>query len=443
MNFSIYYTLSIIILMSLFLMKEVVKPSIIVFSALMLLVMGGVINVDEAFAGFSNQGMLTVGFLFVVSAALQSSGAFYDIINRLLGKNKYGTAVRYFRLMIPVASFSAFLNNTPIVASLIPVIKSWSKRNNVAASKFLIPLSYAAILGGICTLIGTSTNLVVHGMLTERGFDGFGFFEISKVGIPVAVFGILFVALIGHYVLPSNKDPMVQLGENTREFVVEMKVGPEYKNVGMTIEEANLRHLQGLFLFQINRADMVIAPVAPDEKIYADDRLFFTGLPDTIYELQRTSGLHVIKDTHFDLKDFYSDKMNTYEAVVSNTSPLLGQTVRDSNFRRRYNAVILAIHRAGARVNKKVGDIIFHPGDTLFMLAKKGFDTEWYNTQDFSLVTSSVDIYAKPKWKGNVALGLLLAMILAAAFKLVPIVIAAAVTAIIMTLFNIISTKDA
>jgi len=443
MPFEIYYTAAVIILMSIALAIEIYKPSIVVFAALLLLVIGNIISIDEAFAGFSNKGMLAVAFLFVVSASLQSSGAFEKIITNILGRGNGRRSTRYFKLMFPVAFFSAFLNNTPIVASLIPVIKKWAQRNNLAASKFLIPLSYASILGGVCTLIGTSTNLVVHGLLLERGLDGFSFFELTKIGVPVAVIGIGFVAVVGHRLLPRKKDPMAQLGEHTREFVVEMKVSAEYPALIKTIEQANLRHLQGLFLFQIIRNAETIAPIAPDENILEHDRLFFTGLPETIYELQKTPGLNVIKDSEFNLKNIDSDEVKTYEAVVSSTSPLISQSVRESNFRTKYDAVILAIHRSGSRVNKKVGDIIFRPGDTLFLLAKKGFSERWYHNVDFSLVSSSIDIYAKPKWKGNIALVLLLLMIAAAVLNLMPMIVAAAITAVIMVVTKVISVEDA
>lgn len=441
--FPLIYTTTVILLMIISLAKEWFNPAGIVFSALLLLIAGGVITVNEAFAGFSNKGMLTVGFLFVVSAALQSSGAFERFIILILGSRKNSDTQKYIRLMFPVAGLSAFLNNTPIVATLIPIVKSWAKRNNLSASKFLIPLSYAAVLGGTCTLIGTSTNLVVHGLLLENGYEGFSFFEITQIGIPVAILGIIFIALFGQKLLPDRKDVIAKLGDQTREFVVEMRVGKKYPHLNRSVEQAHLRHLQGLFLFQICRNGDVIAPITPDEFILEGDRLFFTGLPETIFQLQKIPGLITVPDKEFDVKNLDSDKIRTFEAVISNSSPLIGKTVRDSNFRNIYNAVILAIHRSGERINQKVGDIVIKPNDTLFLLAKKGFEKRWYNSRDFSLVTSSLDIYEKPKWKGNLALVILLAMIISAASGLIPIIFAAAVAAVFMMATGIISPKDA
>ena len=187
--FSLIYTSVILVLLSVSLAGEKIRPSLAVFVALLLLLFGRVITIEEAFHGFSNQGMITVGFLFIVSAALQVSGLFENIVMRILGKPGMAPFVRYSRLLFPVAGLSAFLNNTPIVASLIPMIKNWSKKTGIASSKYLIPISFAAILGGTCTLIGTSTNLIVHGMLLDWNMPGLSFFEITRIGLPVTLAG--------------------------------------------------------------------------------------------------------------------------------------------------------------------------------------------------------------------------------------------------------------
>ena len=441
--FTLIYTIIILVILIIALAKDLLRPSLLILAALILLIIGKVITVDEGFAGFSNKGLITIAFLFVVSGGLRASGLFQTVIIRLLGGTGTSSFVRYVRILFPVAGFSAFLNNTPIVASLIPIIKSWTKTKGLPASKFLMPVSFAAILGGMTTLIGTSTNLVVHGMMIDNGLGGFSFFELTKIGLPVAVVALIFLALTSNYLLPSRRELYAELGENTREFVVELKVENDYPFTEHTVEQANLRHLKGLFLFQITRGHEIIAPVTPSEKIYVGDRLFFTGLPETIFELQKTTGLSVVRDPEFDINNIDSDKLNTFEAVVSTTSPLIGQTVRDSNFRTRYNGVILAIHRAGTRINRKIGDIVFRPNDTLFILAEKGFDKKWYHTKDFSLVSRSLDIFEKPRWKGNLALGIILLMVLFASLKIMPILLSAAVAATLMVATGILSPENA
>ena len=339
-TFQFYYTIVILAIAIFVIAKEWLQAEVVFFGALITLIIGKTITVNEAFAGFSNQGMLTIGILFVVAGALYNTGAL-ELFNVLLfsrGKSK-GISRQILRISFPTAAASAFTNNTPLVAMMIPTVRSWAEKQDLAPSKFLIPASYAAILGGMCTLIGTSTTLVVHGLLIESGEPGFSFFEISKVGVPVALTGLIFLWIFGNRLLPDRKEPIVKLGENTREFVIGLKVTAAYKNIGKTIEEGKLRHLKGLFLFQIVRNGDVIAPAGPDERIREGDRLFFTGLPKTILELQRTPGLQLIKESSFDLKRYDSDRVKTYEAVVSPSSPLVGKNVRESNFRSTYGAV--------------------------------------------------------------------------------------------------------
>jgi len=442
-DFAFWYTLILLVLMTIVLVKEILEPDIVIFSVLLLLIVGRVIDIKEAFVGFSNSGMLTVGFLFIVAKGLQETGILNQLGDTLLGNKKKGMSVRLLRLLLPVSAISAFFNNTPIVAMLIPVIHSWARKNEYSVSKFLIPLSYAAILGGTCTLIGTSTNLVVHGLMIDSGIRGMSFFEISRVGVPLMFIGIVAVSLFGHRLLPERKEPMVELGDKTREFVIELKVESDYRYLGYTIEEAGLRHLRGLFLFQIERDQKILAPVGPDEDIQLGDRLFFTGLPRTIIELQKTPGLTVLKDTTFDLKNYDSDELRTFEAVISPTSPLIGYNVRESNFRSRYNAAILAIHRSGERIQKKIGDIVLHAGDTLLVLARSNFLKDWYNSNDFYLVSESEKVPSKPKWYSAFSISILLLMIFAMAFNILPILASVSIVAVILIISRCITPQDA
>ena len=442
-DFSFWYTIIILSLMTVILVREIVEPEITIFSALLLLTVGNVIDVKEALVGFSNSGMLTVGVLFVVAEALKQTGILNRLGSFLLGNNQKGISNKLFRFLFPVSFLSAFFNNTPIVAMLIPTIHAWAKKHDYSVSKFLIPLSFAAILGGLCTVIGTSTNLVVHGLMIESGIGGMSFFEITKVGLPIAIIGLLLISTLGYRMLPDRKEPMIELGENTREFVVELKVESNYQHLGTTVEQAGLRHLKGLFLFQVERKKQILAPIGPDEKIILGDRLFFTGLPATIIELQKTPGLSIMKDSKFDLKNYNSDYLKSFEVVISPSSPLEGINVRESNFRSRYNAVIIAIHRNGERIQKKIGDIVLRTGDTLLILARHDFLKKWYNSKDFNLVSESENIPSKPKGYGYFSLVIFTLMIMMMAFKVVPIVVATSLAAVILVFSRCISRGDA
>lgn len=441
-DFAFIYTAAIIAVMTILLIVDALEPDVVIFSALIMLMLGKVITVEEAFAGFANNGMLTVMFLFVVAAAFQKTG----ILNSAGEKIFAGDGRLSFKLarfLFPVGAISAFFNNTPIVAMFIPALRSAARKSDYSISKFMIPLSYASILGGMCTLIGTSTTLVIHGLMMANDMDGFGFFEISKVGVPVAISGLLLLTFLGHYLLPDRKTPTRQLGENTREFVIEMKVEPNYKHIGKTIKHAGLRHLKGLYLFQIERDGEIRSNVGPDETIKLGDRLFFTGLPETILELQRTPGLSILKDVAFNLKSYDSDKFGIFEVVVSENSPLNGKNVRFSQFRTRYRAVILAIHRSGERIQQKIGDVTLKAGDTLLILAKKDFAAKWYHASDFYLVSRTDGLPSKPRWHAWFSLGILVTMIIAMATNRIPILLAVCLASMLLIFSRTISPEEA
>ena len=440
--FQLIFTAALLSLLTLALILEFTRPVYLLLTALIAFIVAGILPIEQAFSGFSNQGMLTIAVLYIVAATLQGNETFSRLTGLLLRKGQ--SVFLYLRFMIPVSFLSAFINNTPLVATLIPQLKNWSKKNDFPLSKLLIPLSYAAILGGMCTLIGSSTNLIVHGMLLDYSREGFGFFEIGKIGLPVALASIIYFALVGHRLLPVRKSMLNLLSESSREFVAELKVEKGCPHIGKTILEANLRHLKGLYLFQIERGKEEITPLSPNEVLQTNDRLFFTGLPDTIYDLVKTPGFSLVKDAEFDLRNIDSDRHQSYEVVISNTSPLAGMTVRDSNFRGKYNAVILAIHRNGHRIKSKVGDIVLQANDTLFILAQRDFGQKWYNSSDFSLVSESIREYSKPQRKGNMAFILIGLMVLAVATGLIPsMLLAASITAGALILLRVISYRDA
>ncbi len=442
MGFDFWYTLILLVAMTILLIGEWLDIELTIVTTLLLLIMGEVISPQEAFAGFSNVGVISIAVLFLMAGALQSSGLLASLNRLILGTSKGSLRGKLARLLIPVTMLSAFMNNTPVVAMLIPSVKEWSKRNGYSVSKYLLPLSYAAILGGLCTLIGTSTNLIVHGLLIEHGYKGLTFFEISRIGVPLAVLGLGYIILASKYLLPNRGEPILKLDRNAREFVVEIKVSEDFRGIGKSVEEAGLRHLQGLFLFQIQRGDQVLTPARPDQIVQTGDRLFFTGIPETIMELQRIPGLLVAKKSLFHLKNDKQYRPSTIEAVISASSPLVGRSVRESNFRGYYGAVIIAIHRSGERIAKKIGDIVLHPGDTLLILAEESFSERWRHAGDFYLVSTPQPLDSKHPHRKWLAGGAFLAMILLTALNVFPLVVAAGGAVVFLSLFGLISRKE-
>ena len=361
---------------------------VIFVGALTLLTVCGVVSPDEAVAGFKNEGMLTVGALFVVAAGLTETGFLSRVTRRVLGPVTEANGA--LRRMVPVAvASSALLNNTAIVAMGIPALLEWCRKNRVAASRLLLPLSYAAILGGVCTLIGTSTNLVVHGLMRQSGIPalagGLGMWETSKVGVPIALVGTLYLVFVAPRLLPERKEFLDQLMETRREYLAEIHVESKCPLVGQTVQAAGLRGLPGLYLIEIERGPNVIAPVGPDEVLAAGDRLVFTGVVSTLVDLQRVPGLVPAAALVDELEPGVGRHL--CEAVISTSSPLVGQRIREASFRTVYDAAVVAVHRNGRRLPQKIGDVRLEPGDTLLLQTGTAFVRIHRNNPDFFLVS--------------------------------------------------------
>jgi di/tricarboxylate transporter len=443
MTFAAIFTLITVVLMLIALAFEILAPDIIVFSALGVLFLGGVITPGEAFSGFSNPGMLTVGLLFIVAFAAQSSGLLTFFADRVVGRSGGGKK-SLLRIMAPVSGMSAFLNNTPIVAMFTPTIRDWALKQRLSPGKFLIPLSYASIFGGICTLIGTSTNLVVNGMLKQLTGRSFGMFELAAVGIPCAFAGTLFMMFVGFRLLPGRRDFAADLEEGGgREYFLEMRVLADSNLIGKTVAGANLRNLGQIYLVQIQRNGDVLAPVRPTDILCPGDRLFFTGNIGAILRLQDLPGLVHVHEREFcrDLRQ--SGKGRILEAVVSRSSPMLGKTIKEGNFRSRYDAAILAVHRHGERLTANLGEIALRPGDTLLLLAGDDFLKRWNHSREFYMMTRVSDISKVNRRKSIIILSVIAGMVALSATGTLDILKAAILAVILLIGFKCLTVVEA
>ena len=396
--------------------------------AVTLLMVSGILTPKEAFAGFGNEGMITVGVLCIVAVALEETGGIHWLVQNVLRRPR---SLRHalWRTMAPTAVFSAFLNNTPQVAMMIPAINGWAKKFNLPASKLLLPMNYATILGGTCALIGTSTNLVVASMLIGEDIH-LSLFSIAPVGIPVAIVGIVFLLLFTDRLLPDRRPAISQMAD-PREYSVEMLVESHGPLVGQSIEQAGLRHLPGLYLAEIDRRGQILAAVSPQETLQAGDRLLFVGMVDSVVELQKIRGLTPATQQIFKLEGPRSGRC-LVEAVVSGSGPLAGSSIRDVGFRTRYNAVVIAVARSGERLDQKVGDIELERGDTLLLEARPNFFEEHRNSRDFLLVRRIEDSSPPRHEHARRAVLIMLGMILSVSFGLFSMLEAALLAAGLM-----------
>ncbi|MGA1517566.1 MAG: SLC13 family permease [Phycisphaerales bacterium] len=398
----------------------------------------GVLSAGDALSGFGNTGLLTVAVLFVVVTGLRETGAIDLVGSGLLGRPKTVRGA-IGRLFVPVCGLSAFLNNTPVVAILIPAVSDLARRISTSPSKLLIPLSYAAILGGTCSLIGTSTNLLVAGFVSEQtDLPPLSIFSITWVGLPCALVGGLYLILIGPRLLPDRRGSAAALAD-PREFTAEMVVPAGSPLHGLSIEEAALRQLPEVFVAEIERNGELIR-VTPDTRLLSGDRLVFVGAVEAIRDLQQLRGLSEI--------DAQSQKINSprhrrqmFEAVVPTNAPITGKTIRESRFRHLFDAAVLAVARQGQRVPGRLGDIKLRPGDTLLLESDRDFDHR--HRREFLLVRPVEDSIVRRHDRAWLSIGITLLMVVAAATGTISMLQAALAAAIAMVLTRCCSVTTA
>jgi di/tricarboxylate transporter len=380
----IIIVIAVILFVIVSLYKEIVRPVATFVIAVLVLNLFGIIKSSDLLAGFANEQLAIIFLLLILSDIIKKTGILNGIIHKI-----FNPSISYQgflgRLMLMAGSHSVWINNTPLVAIMIPQVISWAKKKGISPSKVLIPLSYATILGGTATLVGTSTNLVVNGLAVNAGLPSLKMFDFTYVGIPLIILGYLYMALIGHKLLPSRKDPLAQFQEQSREYLIETVANPNSALIGQTVDAANLRNLRGLFLVEIVRQNKQIVPVSPDEIIQANDILIFAGATDTIIDLIKDpKGLSLPSQGSIQGQD----KVEIVEVVISAQSALNNTIVKEISFRGNYDAAIVAINRNGERLSGKIGEVELKSGDLLLLAAGKDFKNRSAVSQDFYVISN-------------------------------------------------------
>ena len=416
------------------------SADLVLMTAMALMLILGILSPAEALAGFSNPGVITIATLYVVAAGLKETGAIQWLARHLLGHPK-GAWKAQARLVAPTGLMSAFMNNTAVVAMFIPAVQDWAQRLGIPASRLLLPLSYAAILGGTCTLIGTSTNLVVDGLLQSRLDIQLGLFELAWVGLPLLLIGGTFLVLFANRMLPDRGGVTEDL-DAVREYGVEVEVDEKGPLTGKTVAEAGLRALNYGYLTEIERDGHLISPVEPGRDLRGGDRLYFVGAPECASELRRIQGL-IPANANVQKLELANHQRCLVEVVLGQEFAGLGQTVRESRFRSRFNAAILSVSREGKRVNGKLGDIRLRMGDTLLLEASHEFVEQYRFRRDFLLVSALNDSTPPDFSRAPAALGILAGMVALSASGLLSIMEAAFLAGGSMILFGCTSASRA
>jgi di/tricarboxylate transporter len=430
------------------------RPDLVLLSGLSVLLITGVITPSQAFEGFSNGAVLTVGALYVVAGGVQHTNAL-AVLDRVLFAGTDRLSPLLARFMVPTSLLSGLLNNTPIVAMLIPRLQEWADTHDIPASKLMIPLSYAAITGGMMTLVGTSTNLIVAGLMEAEGYEPLHLFDVTWIGVPAALVVIAYFVLGGHRLLPDRGTSAPVVEEKMDQDMFEVKVTMQSPMVGRTVAEAGLRDLGDAYLTHIRREGHV-RQATPRLVLEQGDIITFNGRLAARERLLKRPGLKRNTPDPNGTAPLRYRTLPLYEAVIAESSDLVGQTLQEANFREEYQGVVLGIQREDQPVTSPVGATELQAGDLLIVEAPNEFEKRWSSgsREEFYLVaprdgqarqeTEAADEVDDDR-SGRAPLALLLtgSMVLAAAVGLVPIVSAAFVAALLMILTGCVTTAEA
>lgn len=451
MNVDAWLTLAVLAGTLALLIRGRTTPALVILGADVLLLVTGVVTPAEALSGFSNPAPFTVGALYVVARAMEKTGGLQPLLGVLLGKgdgspgDDAGSGSdpgpwAMARLLFPVAASSAILNNTPIVAMVAPQVEAWAERKGRSPARYLMPLSFAAILGGTVTVIGTSTTIVVSGLMEAAGHAPLGMFEISRVGLPLALAGILLVLFLAPLLLPERRGSLREFEEEFREYTVNMLVVPGGPLEGRTVEEAGLRQLEGVFLAEIRRQGEVIAPASPQTHLQGGDLLTFAGRSDLVLDLTAVKGLKSAEEEH--TLEFREPGHTYFEVVIGVDSPLNGRTLREVGFRQEYRAVVLALHRAGVRLHAKLGDLMLQSGDTLILLAGPHFQALWRHRRDFLVISHLGGSPPVSSKQAILVVGILGGIVTSAALGLMPILHGSLLGSLLLVALRVMTIQE-
>jgi di/tricarboxylate transporter len=437
-SFQPYFVIITVTLLFFVIYKEYLRASVAFMLGVLLLTITGILTPREVLAGFSNESIASIIMLILITTGLRKNFQI-ELLFDLIFKRARTYRRFLFRMMTQVAFLSSVINNTPVVALMTPYVVDWGQKNNISPSKLLIPLSYAAIMGGMITLIGTSTTLVLNGFIQESGQQSMDIYDLLTVGIAVSVSGILFMVAFGYRLLPDHKDLLKSYSENRREFVAETRILPDSKLVGKSVRDAGLRNLKGVYLVEIQRDEREISPVRPEEVLQKNDILFFAGNTEDIVDL-----IHIDKGLGLPstARSYSNDKTQVVEVVLTHHSSLIGRTVKKSDFRNRYDAAIVAIHRNGVRLTGRIGDVELEAGDLMLLYAGHDFRDRVDLYRDLYVISQLREIN-KPGKKKYYALAVsavcALVLLFSGQFSLFPSLL---IILSIMVGFRLIGTQD-
>lgn len=443
MTWDIAFVLLLILGALLAFLHEKIPPDVTALSLFVILLVSGVIPENKVFGVLANPAPLTVGAMFILSAALVKCGAVDQLAGLLKGLAGFHYTTVIALVVLGVGGLSAFINNTPVVVVLVPVLISLARKMNLPASKFLIPLSYAAVLGGCCTLIGTSTNLVVAGILQSRGLPPLRMFELAWIGLPLLVAGVLYIAGLGRHLLPNRQPAKTTLQEeDRREYITEVFVQHDAALIGRTTDEAGLTMTRGIRVLEIVRDDRPLPLDNPAPTLAAGDRLVLACRPQGVTHARSIAGLDLVAELKLGLGQISTHEGVIVEGIVAPNSNLIGRTLKEAGFWRRFHLVVLAVHRHGRELRGAVDGHSLRNGDILLLMGTERAVESLRASEDLLLVDRTPLPVARPKRHLRIVLGSIAGVILASSCGWMNIEVAALLACVVVFLTGCLKPRE-
>jgi Di- and tricarboxylate transporters len=425
-------------------LREKYPPDVIALALFVVLIVTGLVPEARAFSVFANPAPLTVGAMFVLSAGLVKCGAIDRFVHLLDGAARWYYGVVIVAMVVLVATISAFVNNTPVVVVFIPVVLNLARRMGLSASKLLIPLSYAAVLGGTCTLVGTSTNLLVNSISISRGQPPMSMFELAWLGVPVTLIGAAYLALFGKRLLPDRQMLTSILStEERREYITEAFVQPGSRILGKSFAEAGLVSARGIRVLELVRDGVAVTLDPRSIRLQAGDRLILACRPKGIVHTRGLAGIDLVSELNIGLEQIAAHEGSLVEGVVTPTSDIIGSTLRELNFRQRFRMVVLAIHRHGKNLRDKIDTTPIEAGDVLLMMGTDQAIQALRSGNDIILFDQPPLPARAENRKLPLAIGIVVGVIVTASLEWVPIEMGAIAGGVIMCLTGCLKPKEA
>ncbi|MEN9869452.1 MAG: hypothetical protein RLZZ171_435, partial [Cyanobacteriota bacterium] len=412
------------------------------------LIVLGLVTPDEGIAGFGNSATITVMAMFILSAGITRTGVvqvFRDLLLKWGGKS----VTRQILVMgILVGPISAFINNTAVVAIFLPIVEEWCKKRGISPSKLLMPLSFVTVLGGMITVIGTSTNVLASGIAKDLGYGEFRLFQFSALGIITFLIGLAYLAFIAPRLLPNRKNltsDLVSEGYGLEDYVTEVIVSPTSKLIGQTFRSAQLQRDSQVDVLEIIRDQERLPQPVTSRTIRAEDILLVRGKTDDVLKIRAEQGLDILPDVKFNQKTLATELNSTDEGVaevlILSNSRLIGATLKDLRFRQRYNLTVLALRRGEELIRERLGRVSLRFGDLLLVQGDKQSLLGLQTTREL-LVIEQKEPEAIRRDKAWLAIAIILGVVLIAAFDLLPILVSALMGVVLMIVTGVIKPGE-